>query len=763
MVMKKYLKILAALLIAAACGKESKTPDKPVTPPDPDPEPEVVMRDFKACIAEQVSGADAEFSWKEGDEVEFFWDGGSATVSIGEAKDTVEFEQEVKAGTYYAAFPASAVKDRYGNALMMDIPTKQKGSFGEVCIWLAKADADNRLFELRNLCAFGSFDLVRNDIKKITIAGNKGEGIAGTVYASFDGEGNPFSNDADAEEISIEPSGASAFAPGKYYFAAAPGTLSSGISFTIETSGGNVMIGSASSTETVLERASVLYFGTIDDIASADALKLRFSFGPAAGTKAQKDVYGEWPTEGTAGVLSGISCRYPLEGTDYSFYAKALKAYKGVGRFWWGTGDATYGERLSMPIDSVYFGLPAIQGYKLVKVVAGQMRRGANSTNNPTDVGIAAEIPAAPGQPNVYVSGGELATWPGGLDPQTIYDRTYSLSGTETSKMYYITGTTESPGIYLGRLVLTYEKPDCGYKGFPDEWEQEGGDSADIYADADIRILFIGNSFTRDAVYHLPGMIKASGTDKKIILTHMYYGGRTAQRYYKHWNDDRDYTCYQALPGADSWTTDKTGSASTLAEMAAVTDWDLVVVQEHTGNQTSWYWTDDEKTALQGIVNYAKSAKSGNTPKVHYVMSQAYLNLEKAGSNQCFADEAEMYAVITAQARKVMAEISFDGIISTGTMLQNLRSSSLNDELHLTRDGFHMNLGISRYGAACTVFESIITPLTGKNLDGNGYRYEYPGGDNPETIDVTDVTAPIAIAAARAAIQKTYEVTNMND
>jgi len=118
-----------------------------------------------------------------------------------------------------------------------------------------------------------------------------------------------------------------------------------------------------------------------------------------------------------------------------------------------------------------------------------------------------------------------------------------------------------------------------------------------------------------------------------------------------------------------------------------------------------------------------------------------------------------MYDVITAQARKVMDETDFDGIISTGTMLQNLRTSSLNDDLHLTRDGFHMNLGISRYGAACTVFESIITPLTGKNLDGNSYRY---ASDDEITIPVTDENAPIALAAARAAILNPYEITTIN-
>ena len=70
-----------------------------------------------------------------------------------------------------------------------------------------------------------------------------------------------------------------------------------------------------------------------------------------------------------------------------------------------------------------------------------------------------------------------------------------------------------------------------------------------------------------------------------------------------------------------------------------------------------------------------------------------------------------------------------------------------------------MNNGISRYGAACTVFESIITPMTGKNLDGNTYRY---AGNDEVTIPVTDGNAPIALEAARAAIKKPFEITKIN-
>ena len=764
--MKKCLTLLATIMIVAACGVEdpTQTPNKPSNPGQDTPEvqePQLEQLNFKACLSEQASDIESIPSWKEGDAIAFFWDGTSSTVDIDEVKDTVKFTQEVKSGTYYAVYPASAAIDQYGNSVMVDIPTTQNGSLEDTWIWFAKTDYENKLFEMQSLCALGSITLERSDIKKITISGNNNELMAGTVYASIGLDGVPSCNDADTDEITLTPAEGEAFAAGTYYFATAPGSLSNGISFTLETSGGNMMIGRAYAEATEMERATVMGFGTIDDLANADALRLRFIFGPEIGKKATLDPNEIWPkAAGDDALTEGVSYTYAIDGVDYSFYVKDTS---GDGKFAWRTQNEKYPDCIAMQTDKVYFGLPAIDGLRLTCATVGQCRRGSSDKGNDkiTTVGITNLIPEGAEQKS-YVTGGELQSWTGwDSEAMKVVDHVFTLSGTEPNTRYYLNSNTSSIGAYFAHLVLTYEKPDGAYKGFPESWQQEGGseEATDIYANADIRILFIGNSFTRDAVYHLPGMIKAAGIDKKIILTHMYYGGRTAQAFYKHWNSKRDYKCYVALPGASDWYEDKKGAASTLAEMAACTDWDIITVQEHTGNQYSWYWTADEKKALQGIIDYAKSAKAGNTPKVHYVMSQAYLDLTEAGSNQCFKNEAEMYNVITTQARKVMDETTFDGIISTGTMLQNLRTTSLNDDLHLTRDGFHMNNGISRYGAACTVFESVITPLTGKNLDGNSYRYE---AKTDVDIPVTDENAPIALEAARAAIEKPFEITQIN-
>ena len=281
---------------------------------------------------------------------------------------------------------------------------------------------------------------------------------------------------------------------------------------------------------------------------------------------------------------------------------------------------------------------------------------------------------------------------------------------------------------------------------------------SDIDVQAAFRIFFIGNSFTKDAVEHLPGILAAAGL-RDIQMVHMYYGGRTIPEYNSGWSTSKDYHCYVCNPGQTSWT-DITGKS--LATVAATGKWDVVTIQEHTGRQLAWGWTPTEKTAVQGLVDKVKAAQAANggNPYMYYILSQAYHDLSKADKvTKPFSNTDEMWPIIAAQGKKAVEECGFDGVISTGAMLQNLRTSGLNNDLGLTRDGYHMDYGIARYGASCTVFETIIGPFNGNvKLDTNSYR---TAGDSEGSTAITDKRAPIALKAARYAIEKPYEVTDM--
>ena len=281
---------------------------------------------------------------------------------------------------------------------------------------------------------------------------------------------------------------------------------------------------------------------------------------------------------------------------------------------------------------------------------------------------------------------------------------------------------------------------------------------------ADYNILFIGNSFTMDAVWHLPGLLDGAN-NKRVRLTLMYYGGRTISEYYSGWSTSADYKHYEAAAGSKAFS-EITSSAKykSLPQAVGACEWDVITFQEHTGRTAAWTWTSTAQTQIQGLINYAKAAypsSSTKTPKFYYIMSQAYKDMTLAQGDPTWS-QTEMYNAIVGYGKKVMETCPFDGIIATGTMLQNLRTSSANTTMDSTRDGYHMDNGLARYGAAATVFETLITPVFGTTMDGNSFRYNVSNTSTSQfSTPVTSTNAPIAIQAARYAIQKPFEITNM--
>lgn len=291
-----------------------------------------------------------------------------------------------------------------------------------------------------------------------------------------------------------------------------------------------------------------------------------------------------------------------------------------------------------------------------------------------------------------------------------------------------------------------------------------GGSGGGDDIEPTLRILFIGNSFTKDAVEHLPKMVSAADIPT-LKMVHLYYGGRTIPEYADGYATKSDYTCYKYNPGTSLWLS---YTGYNIQQIVKSDTWDIVCLQEHTGNSCGWIWNDTEKNAIQGLIADIRADQNGHTPKFVYIMSQAYFNMDKIGTAQRpyknFTTQDEMFDVIVAQARKVLDQTDVEQIIPTGTVLQNLRTSSLNNDMDLTRDGYHMDYGLSRYAAACAVFESIISPsFGGKKLDGNSFRYNVSSTtDGTYTTPVTDDNQPVALQAARYALATPFAVTDMS-
>lgn len=291
------------------------------------------------------------------------------------------------------------------------------------------------------------------------------------------------------------------------------------------------------------------------------------------------------------------------------------------------------------------------------------------------------------------------------------------------------------------------------------------------YENAKLKILFIGNSFTLDAVNRLPGFISAAGLDG-IQMTHMYYGGRTIPEYCSTFSSAKDYSCFQCGPGRENWFTE---TGKTLEDIVKICDWDIITIQEHTGTPSAWYWEQassrvpelTEKAAVEGLVAKIKAACPNKDVKIYYLLSQAYGKSSTVLKNYFSKDQSKMFTTICDMAKKAMDTGLFAGVISTAAALQNLRGTSLNTDMDLTRDTYHMDYGRARFTASELMFESLISTSEygkGVKLDNTTYRVTENNTESGTYCSpVDDAAAKICLKAARAAIEKPFEVTKISE
>lgn len=299
--------------------------------------------------------------------------------------------------------------------------------------------------------------------------------------------------------------------------------------------------------------------------------------------------------------------------------------------------------------------------------------------------------------------------------------------------------------------------------------------------EAKLKILFFGNSFTLDAAYHLPQIIGHSNI-KDIQLGMLYYGGSRIEQHLDWYEKTEgfsidktgDYSYFKKATNSSSWgleylKTDGSGDFRTPQDIVKLEDWDIITIQEHTGNRHAYSYAEyeGEKERITDFIGKIKT--DCPNAKIYYIMSQAYT--EKERSSHVKVDFPENttelhYAAIVEQGQKIENDFvtngkEIEGILPTGTVLQNLRyNTSITHWYGWTRDGYHMDYGLARYAASCLLFESLITPKYQINMDNNTFRISNSNDVyGSYTTPVNDSNKSIAIQAARDAMNNKFDVT----
>ena len=257
-----------------------------------------------------------------------------------------------------------------------------------------------------------------------------------------------------------------------------------------------------------------------------------------------------------------------------------------------------------------------------------------------------------------------------------------------------------------------------------------GGDSI-------VRVLAIGNSFSQDAVeQYLWELAREAGV--KMVIGNAYRGG---QGFHSHWIDvteaNNTFEYRKVVNGQRSNT-----PRMALADIITDEPWQFITFQQvsQESGLTSTFEPD-----LTHLIQYTQSLQTNPNAVYGYHQTWAYSHDSTHGGFANYGNRQEvMYDSICHAVQYATAthpELRF--VVPSGTAIQNARTTYLGDNMN--RDGYHLDLKMGRYTAACAWLEVI----TGISPVGFSYR--------PEGVDF--VTAHTCQVAAHEAVARPYERT----
>ena len=256
-----------------------------------------------------------------------------------------------------------------------------------------------------------------------------------------------------------------------------------------------------------------------------------------------------------------------------------------------------------------------------------------------------------------------------------------------------------------------------------------------------LKILAIGNSFSVDAMRnYLYDVLKSADYDQ-VILGNLYVGGCSLDQHWGYISNKSGSYEYHKNDDNGKWVvTEGTQPLTALQDET----WDVITVQQVSGNAGM----PGTFGNLQNIVNWVNQYKTNPNAKVLWHMTWAY---QQDSTHESFPnynnDQMTMYnAIVDTVQNTVLTTEGIDGVIPSGTAIQNLRQTSIGDTL--TADGYHLNDLHGDYTASLTWYAAI----TGESLDLVDF---VPAA-------VTNDAFNVKRAVGRAIINP-YEVSNMDE
>ena len=249
-----------------------------------------------------------------------------------------------------------------------------------------------------------------------------------------------------------------------------------------------------------------------------------------------------------------------------------------------------------------------------------------------------------------------------------------------------------------------------------------------------MRILAIGNSFSSDATDYLYEIVKSANKETDIYVGNLFYGGCTLSQHLQFFKEESAVYEYMTSCGS-GW---QTKLSATVFDALSDGEWDIISFQQASGfsGKAESY---DSLYELAALVR----EKVGGKPKFVWHMTWAYATASDHPHFEWYGKEQKnMYASILQSVKeKILPFTEIKAIAPSGVSVQLARNTGLNGVGNeLTRDGFHLDLGVGRYLAGLTLAKFFL----GVDLDAVTFK---PDG-------ITDQMAEEARACAKRAEQE---------
>ena len=269
--------------------------------------------------------------------------------------------------------------------------------------------------------------------------------------------------------------------------------------------------------------------------------------------------------------------------------------------------------------------------------------------------------------------------------------------------------------------------------------------------DGTLRILAIGNSFSDDGTEYLPALLENLNV-KNVEVARLYVGGCTLEQHVNFYdNSEAAYKFYHSKAGENKWV--ENPEKVTMQYALAMGEWDIITMQQASGFSGMY---DSYTPYLGRLIEAVKKAQPQAELVWHMTWSYSSDSNHKHYKHYD-NDQQQMNSAIDNCLHTLLAEFDeIERIVPSGTAVKSLRKSAINNyPKDLTRDGFHMGHGAGRYALACTWYETLVEPYTGKSMMGNTLRV--CGG----LVSVSDIVALYCQKAAKKAAKHPFKVSNI--